>query len=153
MATNKIFIEKPCDVAELLKKWAKKREENFLAITLDGQHNVIRVHHITKGIANKTIVHPRECFFPVIKDNAIAVIFAHNHPSCSVEPSEEDDDIYKKLEMASEILGFHMVDGMIITRDGQYYSYRRNGKLGEKYSYEEFDDYVATISSKNRRGE
>ena len=150
---DKVCIQHPQDIAALLKKWSKKRQENFLLITLDGSHTVIRVHHITKGLVNRTLVHPRECFFPAIKDNATAVIFAHNHPSCHVDPSLEDEDMNKKLKMASEILGFHMMDNVIITKYGQFYSFRVNGKLSDEFSDEEYEDYTRMVAAENRKGD
>ena len=149
---EKISIRTPVDAVALLKKWANHRQENFLAITLTCKHEVIRVHHITKGILNKTIVHPRECFFPVIRDNASAVMFAHNHPSGYKWPSQDDDDICKRLEMASEILGFHMIDNIIITNDGSYYSYAEEGKMENKYTDEEISDFVDMIAAENMKG-
>jgi len=116
MSTVKFLIKSPVDVLPLLKRWRNCRQENFIVLTLNGEHAVIKVHHISKGLVNKTIVHPRECYYPAIKDNAVAVLFAHNHPSGCVSPSQEDKDLTRRLCMAGEILGFHVVDHVIFSK-------------------------------------
>jgi len=122
------WVKKPLDVLNLLTKWTKKRQENFLLITLDGEHKVIKIHHITKGIVNKSLVHPRECFYPAIRDNAVSVVFVHNHPSNNVNLSEEDNEVTLRLKMCSELLGFNMLDNLIISKKG-YYSYGMSGEI------------------------
>ena len=140
-----IQIKSPDSVLPLLRRWRNRRQENFLAVALNGAHEVIKVHHITKGLVNRTIVHPRECFCPVIKDLAVAVIFIHNHPSGSALASMEDDDITKRMGMAAEILGINMLDHIIITPNDDFYSYRQAGKLHEKHGSYELDKYIESL--------
>src|SRR5215469_4819533 len=104
-----IQIRSPETVLSVVKRWKKCRQENFLAITLNGAHEVIKVHHVSKGLVNRTIVHPRECFYPSVKDLSSAVIFVHNHPSGSTTPSPEDDEITKRMSMSAEILGINLL--------------------------------------------
>jgi len=144
---NQVKVRKPTDILPLMNYWSKRREENFLCITLDCAFNVIKVHHITKGLLNKTIVHPRECYFPVIRDYAAAVVFVHNHPSDQPKPSFEDDTITKDLCMAGKVLGIQVIDHIIITPHSGIFSYRQEGKIKdnfEGYELEMFlDDLVA----------
>ncbi|MBU0653037.1 MAG: hypothetical protein KKG96_09175, partial [Proteobacteria bacterium] len=49
---------------------------------------VIEKRVVTIGLLDKNSVHPREVFADVIADRAAAVIFAHNHPSGDLQPSE-----------------------------------------------------------------
>ena len=117
MHTVGLKIKYPTDVLPLLKRWRNCRQENFIVITLNGNHEVIKVHPVTKGLADRTIIHPRECYYPAIKDNAIAVIFAHNHPSGSLEASDNDLELTRRLCSAGNILGFHVVDHLIFGKD------------------------------------
>jgi DNA repair protein RadC len=141
-------IKTPNDVLNVISKWKNKRQENFVVVTLNGTHGVIRINHVTKGLVNRTLVHPRECFRPAIKDNAIAVIFIHNHPSGNIDPSDEDDEITNRLCMAGEILGIKVLDHIIITSGDDYYSYGENGKINKCYEVEDLEQYVAEISMK-----
>jgi len=144
---NNRFIKTVSDAVDLLDKWSRKRQENFIAVSLNQHHDVIKAHLITKGLVNKTIAHPRECFLPVLKDYASGVIFAHNHPSGYVEPSPEDDDLYERLVMAGHILGIEVVDELIIAKNYKYYSYRHHGKIKGYYSYQEKADFIEMIAA------
>ena len=115
-------ISSPADAYSALSRYQKKTKEHFLVLTLNGNHTVIRATIISIGLANRTIVHPREVFIPAIKDNACAVIIAHNHPSGSLHPSLEDKDITTRLCQAGEILGIPILDHVIISKKG-YYSF------------------------------
>jgi len=147
---KKIQITKPSDVVDLLARWQNKREENFLAITLNGHHDVVRVHHVSKGLANKTIVHPRECFYPAIKDNAVSIIFAHNHPSGNTYPSPEDDEVCERLVAAGEIIGIQVLDFIVIAKHGLFYSYGVHDKLKKEFSDDEFKSYTALFAAELR---
>jgi DNA repair protein RadC len=143
MGKEKICIRRPEDAWPVLRKYANKRQEHFVVVTLNSGHAVIRAHCVTIGLANKTLVHPRECFFPAIKDNAAAVLCAHNHPGGSVYPSSEDYDITEKLAMSSQILGFHFLDHIIFAGKEQYYSFRQTGKIKDEFEHNELEQYVA----------
>lgn len=140
-----IQIRNPTSILPLMHKWQKCRQENFLAVTLNGVHEVIKVHHISKGLVNKTIVHPRECFYPAIKDMAVAVIFIHNHPSGSTKSSPEDDEITERIGMAAEIIGIHFLDHIIIAPHDDYYSYRQAGKMPGNHKAYELDAFVKSL--------
>jgi DNA repair protein RadC len=144
---KKIKIKFPTDIISVVDKWKNRRQENFLAITLNAEHAVIKVHHITKGLLNKTIIHPRECFFPAIKDYSAAVAFVHNHPSGSAEPSSEDDEITNRLCMAGNILGINVLDHIIITSTGNYYSYRQSGKIEFSFANYELRNFIDEIAA------
>ena len=146
-----IKIRNILSILPLVRKWQRSRQENFLTITLNSVHELIKVHHVTKGIVNQTIIHPRECFYPTIKDLATSVIFVHNHPSGSAQPSKEDDKITQRLGMAAEIMGLHLLDHIIITPGIDFYSYRQAGKIPVKYKPKELSQFVASLS--NRYGE
>jgi len=53
---------------------------------------------------------------------AVAVILAHNHPSGSLNPSEADKNLTKKLKIAGENLDIKVLDHLIIT-ENTYFSF------------------------------
>jgi DNA repair protein RadC len=97
-----------------------------LLLTLNSAHAVIKRHVVTKGLVNRTIVHPREVFYHAIKDFASSLVVVHNHPSGDTTPSGEDDEITYRLLECAEILGFHLLDHLIIAKCG-FFSYKRSG--------------------------
>lgn len=117
----------PQDVSKALSEYAKAEQEHFIVLTLDGNHGVINKHIITKGLVNRTLTHPREVFRPAIADNACAIIIAHNHPSGSTSPSDEDRSITKRILDAGEIVGIPVLDHIIVGDD--MYSFKEQGEL------------------------
>ena len=63
-----------------------------------------------------------------VADPAAAVIFAHNHPSGDLQPSEADLRLQEQLTEAGKILGLRILDHVIVTRKG-YYSFQESGLI------------------------
>ena len=60
--------------------------------------------------------------------NTTILAFCHNHPSGNTSPSHEDDLLTTRIQKACELLSIHFADHVVLT-DGNYYSYREEGKL------------------------
>lgn len=116
------------DVLPLIKDIAGKQQEHFICISLNGANEVIENRIITVGLLDKSQVHPREVFADVITDRAACVIFAHNHPSGEIKPSNSDLKIHEQLTEAGKILGIKVLDHIIISKKG-YYSFQENGLI------------------------
>lgn len=102
------------------------RKERFVAVLLDGKHQIMREERISEGILTSSLVHPREAFGPAMRESAAAVVFVHNHPSGDPEPSNEDHAITARLLESGEILGITVVDHVVIG-DGDYVSFLDRG--------------------------
>lgn len=116
------------DVLPLLSEIRNKPQEHFVSITLNGANEVIQKRVVTVGLLDKSLVHPRDVFADVITDRAAAVIFAHNHPSGDLQPSDEDLKTQTRLVEAATILGIRVLDHLIVGRKG-YYSFEEAGLL------------------------
>ena len=116
------------DVLPLLNDIAGKHQEYFLCISLNGANEVIEKRVVTIGLLDKSPAHPREVFADVIADRAAAVIFAHNHPSGDLQPSEADLRVHDQLTEAGRILGIRVLDHIIVSRKG-YYSFQEAGLI------------------------
>ena len=116
------------DVLPLLADIASKQQEHFVCISLNGAHEVIEKRIVTIGLVDRSQVHPREIYADVISDRAAAVIFAHNHPSGDLKPSNSDLKIHEQLTEAGKILGIRIIDHLIVTRKG-YYSFQEAGLI------------------------
>jgi DNA repair protein RadC len=122
------LIRAPSDAFKLIQHYADFNRERFLALSLNGAHEVLATRVVSVGLVNKTLVHPREVFADVIGDRATAVLVAHNHPSGNVYPSSDDNEITSILARSAEILGIYFMDHLVFSLD-TYYSYRNNQKL------------------------
>jgi DNA repair protein RadC len=108
----------PAEAWQLVRHFADRKQERFICCTLNGAHDVLAVRVITLGLANRTIIHPREIFADAVADRACAILVAHNHPSGRLEASAEDRDITSRIQEAGEVLGIPLLDHLIFSQEG-----------------------------------
>jgi len=124
---EKPAVKTPDQVVSLVRsKLRGKQKEHFLALLLDTRGRLIKVAEISVGSLDTSIVHPREVFKEAVSASAASVIFVHNHPSGSPEPSEDDIKLTKRLAEAGEIMGIDVLDHIIIG-DRQHLSLKGKG--------------------------
>ena len=90
----------------------------FWALLLDNQHRVISSQAVGYGTIDSAAVYPREVLKLCLANNAAAVIFAHNHPSGSLQVSNADKQITAKLKQALETVDIRLLDHFIIGDNG-----------------------------------
>ena len=108
------LIDTPEKAAEQLDEFRDKKQEYFVMLTLDGARRLIKLRIITIGTLMSSLVHPREVFSPAIEDRAASIIIAHNHPSGTLEVSEQDKEVTKRIRQAGELLGIRLDDHIIV---------------------------------------
>ena len=69
------------------------------------------------------MISPRDIVAKALKNNALSVIIAHNHPSGNSTPSNADVDMTKQLAQALDVVGIKLEDHLVITTNG-YFSMR-----------------------------
>lgn len=121
-------ITSPTDVLPLVSDIINKKQEYFICISLNGAGEVVGNRIITVGLVNHSLVHPREVFADAITDRAASVIFVHNHPSGTLEPSKQDILMTKQLVEAGAILGIKVLDHLIVSKKG-HLSMKEKGLL------------------------
>lgn len=107
-------IKKAEDVLPFVNQYRYDRQENVVAITLNGAHEVLNVRLITRGLVNESHIHPREVFSDAVVDRAAAIVLVHNHPSGNLTPSKQDIMVTEKMARAGELLGIKVLDHMIV---------------------------------------
>jgi DNA repair protein RadC len=112
-----VRVKNAKDILPLVQEYRNKKQEYFICITLDGASNVMQ-----------SIVHPREVFADAINDRAAGVIFAHNHPTGDLNPSDEDKSITTRLVEAGKLLGIIVIDHIIVTSKS-YFSFKEKGMV------------------------
>ncbi len=118
------------DVLPLIADIAGKPQEHFVCISLNGANEVIKTRIVTIGLLDQSQIHPREVFADVISDRAASVIFAHNHPSGTLHPSESDRRTHDELAQAAKMLGLRVLDHVIVTKKG-HFSFQAAGMIKE----------------------
>ena len=118
LSDKAIPVAVPEDVLSRVSYMKYESQEHLVVISLNSANYIIRVHELTTGLVNQTPVHPREAFALAIEDRAVSVIFVHNHPSGSLEPSPEDMSITRVLCASGKILQIPVLDHIIIGKCG-----------------------------------
>lgn len=90
--------------------------EVFAVLFLDSQNRLIAVDEMFRGSLNQTSVYPREVVKAALAHNANAVLFIHNHPSDSPEPSRADELLTQTLKSALALVDVRVLDHLIATR-------------------------------------
>lgn len=121
-------ISSPSDIFREIRHYASREQESLIVIPLNGAHEVMETFVATVGLLNRTIVHPREIFAPVIRMRAAAVAIAHNHPSGNTEPSSDDKEVTVRIAECGELLGIRLLDHIVFT-DEKYYSFLEHGLM------------------------
>lgn len=110
-------IRRPEDMQHLWKGAFKNdSREHFMMLPLDARHKpMTEPIPVSTGSLNASLVHPREVFGPALALRAAAIVVAHNHPSGSTKPSEDDMELTQRLDAAGELLGVPLLDHIIVT--------------------------------------
>jgi len=111
-------VYSPMEIAGQCKDFRKTDKEHFCVFFLNTQNRIIGREIVSIGTLNTSLIHPRECFRTAILKNSAAVIFVHNHPSGSLEPSEEDIAVTKRLKDAGKLIGIEVLDHVVVTAEG-----------------------------------
>ena len=102
--------------------------EVFACLFLDTQNRLIKYEPLFTGTIDAASVYPREVVKQVLKHNAAAVMFAHNHPSGIAEPSASDERITRKLISALNLVDVRVLDHFVVG-DGEGISMAERGMM------------------------
>ena len=93
---------------------ASLEHEVFVCLWLDAQHRVIASEEMFRGTLTQTSVYPREVVKAALRNNAAAVILAHNHPSGAAQPSQADELLTRNLKEALAMVDVKVLDHFIV---------------------------------------
>jgi DNA repair protein RadC len=89
------------------------------------------VNHAAKvheGTINEAPVYPRLIVETALRHQANSIIISHNHPGGSLNPSNADIEVTKRISSAVEAISIKVVDHIIVAGE-HYYSFAENGRL------------------------
>ena len=90
--------------------------------------HLLSSQRIAMGGLTATTVDVRILCKQALLHNATAIALCHNHPSGSLTPSRQDDNLTRQVREAAQTLGIRLIDHIIVSTRG-YYSYNDQGKL------------------------
>ena len=122
-------LERPAAVRDYLRlKLVAEPNEIFVVVFMNSMHDVLAVEPMFHGTINATSVYPRVVLQRALQLNAAAVIFAHQHPSGTTEPSNADRLLTEQLKMALALIDVRVFDHFVIGQ-GAPYSFAESGLL------------------------
>jgi DNA repair protein RadC len=108
-------LESPDAMRDLLRlRLAEREHEVFVALFLDNRHRLIAYEEMFRGTVDGASVHPREVVKAALRHNAVAAVFAHNHPSGVADPSESDKRITTRLREALALIDVRVLDHFVV---------------------------------------
>jgi DNA repair protein RadC len=116
-----------------------KQREHFRAIYLDAKNRVIATETLFKGTLTASSVYPREVVRAALKNQAAALIFAHNHPSGDPQPSADDIAVTRRLIFACRVTNITVHEHLIIGNN-RYFSFADQGHIARiNREFDQFD--------------
>ncbi|SHK60085.1 DNA repair protein RadC [Desulfatibacillum alkenivorans DSM 16219] len=124
------------DLYNLLNfQFENKKNECFFIVYLDVRNRILDMETPFEGSLNASHVYTRELIDKALKTGASAVLLAHNHPSGDTKPSKNDIQLTYTLFTAFRSVEIHLLEHLIIGKQGEYYSFADHGYL-ERFARE-----------------
>ncbi len=133
--TNEIIIKNSKDVLSLTYDLIEKKKEYLVCLYLNARSILLKKEVVSVGLLDKTLLHPREIFYPATELNAASVILVHNHPSGDSSPSEKDIQIVEKIAQAGGIMGIPVIDFIILSETGHFSFYEKLKDQKKSFDY------------------
>ncbi len=92
-----------------------EHREYFYTMLLNRGNKVLGFFEVSKGGIAGTTVDVRLILQAALKANASSIILAHNHPSNTLEASDADMKITRKIKQACSFLDISVLDHLILT--------------------------------------
>ncbi len=122
-------VKSAADVCDYLRiSMQPEKDELLKVLYLNASNKILGDDIISRGTVDRAPVYPRKVVESAVKRKAVNVILAHNHPSGSLRPSEEDRIMTEKLKGVLSLVDVTVLDHIIIGLDG-YFSFSENGLI------------------------
>jgi DNA repair protein RadC len=116
-------ITSPSDLAKIaMMELGHLPHEEVIAIGLNARNEPLGVVKVSQGGISGSAIMASETLRPLIMMGASAFVLAHNHPSGSTVPSQEDRHLTRKMKEGAECVGITMLDHLIVVRSGAWAS-------------------------------
>ncbi|MBK7881839.1 MAG: JAB domain-containing protein [Saprospiraceae bacterium] len=111
--------------AILRENWGNNMEllEEFNVLFLNRANRVKGIFRLSKGGTCGTVVDFKILFSVALKAITSSLILAHNHPSGSLQPSDNDIALTKKAKEAGKLIDINILDHLILVPNSGYYSF------------------------------
>lgn len=112
-------IKAPADAAALfMAAMGTEQQEQLRVLLLDSKHRVQRMVLVYVGNVNTAMIRIGEVYREAVRDNAVAIILGHNHPSGDPIPSADDVRVTQEIREAGKLLNIELLDHLVVGRPG-----------------------------------
>ena len=117
------------DLANYLKaQFQFKRHEVFAVVFLNRANKINHFEIISEGGITGTVADPRIILKRALEHDAISMVLCHNHPSGSLKPSRQDEELTERIKIAAKFFDIRVMDHLIVSDEG-FYSFADEGIL------------------------
>ena len=126
---NKTFVRSSNELAEYLTtKFRDYSYEVFAVVYMNKANKINHFEIISKGGMTSTVVDPRIIFKKAFETEATSIVLCHNHPSGSLKPSKQEEELTNKLKQAANLMDMKLLDHIILNEES-YYSFADEGLM------------------------
>lgn len=125
-------ISNSSDIEKFLRlNWGEEINffEEFKIVLFNQSMDIIGYRTIGRGGLTEVTVDLRVIFSIALKSLATSIVVAHNHPSGALYPSAADKTMTEKIKVAGNILNIQLLDHIILSPEGGYFSFADEGLL------------------------
>lgn len=125
---GRTYISSSRDVSNYLVHLLRSLpREAFAVVYLDASHAIVDSEVLSEGTITVNTVYPREVVLAALQRNAAALVIAHNHPSGSLKPSDQDRQLTRTLHLVCSFMHINLLDHLIIGEGDQVFSFADAG--------------------------
>lgn len=125
---DKTQIRSSNDAYQIVKDMQFLDHERFEVLALNRNNKVMERILISQGGVASTIVDLKILYKRLLICGASGFICVHNHPSGSLQPSQNDFDLTRKIKEGAQLLDLKLYDHIIVAGNS-FYSFVDNGNL------------------------
>jgi DNA repair protein RadC len=112
------IISSSADIACTFENMASLKREMMLVGAVDCKHRMVACDVLAIGSDSRVCLKIGDAFKVALNSDAHAIFLAHNHPSGSLTPSEEDILLTSQFIQAGRLMGIPVLDHVIISTKG-----------------------------------
>jgi DNA repair proteins len=130
-ASERFVVKCSLDASRIFSEAHKdcmQHHEEVYALFLNRANRVMGIMCVGKGGLSEVVVDIRIILQTALKASTSAIMLAHNHPSGSTKPSQQDIKLTENLKNGCTAVGLQLIDHLIITEE-TYMSFADEGLL------------------------
>jgi DNA repair protein RadC len=103
-------------------------QEQFVVLYMNNAHKVLGTYRAAAGGLTSTIADIRLILSVALKIAATSMIVSHNHPTGTLKPSSQDEDLTRRLKEAAKVMDIKLLDHLILSPCGtEFFSFADEG--------------------------